>query len=322
MTYKEGMLNRVNDNVNEAMKDMPPFIKRFFASKPRMNSELSYATYWVAMRDFLTYLIEQKIIKANQLSEVSEDDIRMIKITNINQYINYLKKEKGMKPTSIKTRVAQLKSWFSYFEDDEIITTNIARRVEYNAKAPKEFKYSTLEDVDNIIKAIEDSNINEYDKLRNIAIVKLFIGSGIRLTELIGLDVQDVDLEENTIRVLRKGSETFEDYSIVNVAPSAMMAVENYLKVRHMRECEDDALFVSQRCNRVSKGSIENMFKRFSNGTASPHMLRKGNGNYLYNETGDLNLVANQLGHSSSQTTKRWYSEVSTDRAKKALENI
>lgn len=139
-----------------------------------------------------------------------------------------------------------LKSLFGYFVDAEIISRDITKNITVNPPKQKKIKYATIEDRNNLVKNLMNMK-NEYDRIRNIAIVYMLMGSGVRIHELVGLDVNDVDLNSETqqITVNRKGGDT----DIVPISAISKTSLEEYLLIRKERETEDNknVLFISEK---------------------------------------------------------------------------
>lgn len=146
--------------------------------------------------------------------------------------------------------------------------------------------------------------------LRDTAITKLLLGTGIRISECVGLDTDDIDFNENVLWVIRKGGKADKVYFNDDVAQALM----DYMDLERPDYADEDnhALFLSLRRQRMTARSIQYMLKKF--GTASlgrpnlsPHKLRKTFGTLLYDQSGDIKLVADSLGHASPETSAKYY---------------
>lgn len=163
-------------------------------------------------------------------------------------------------------------------------------------------------------------------KYRDIAIVTLLLGTGIRVSECVGLNISDVDFKNNGIRVLRKGGNEM----IVYFGFEVESALKDYLELSRNNitplSGHEDALFLSGQKKRISVDAIEKMVKKYSSAisvkTITPHKLRSTYGTALYRETGDIYLVADVLGHSDVNTTKKHYARLSDDRRRAASKAV
>ncbi|UNL87574.1 tyrosine recombinase XerS (plasmid) [Priestia koreensis] len=164
---------------------------------------------------------------------------------------------------------------------------------------------------------------------RDYAVISLFLGSGVRVNELANLRLRDLNFSTNEIAVIRKGNK--ED--IVSVVPQAMQDVKEYLDIRlqryRARNDEDDSVFVTRyqgSYTPLSVRTIQHMVKKYSkafqsNKSLSPHKLRHTYATQLVEETGDLVLVMNQLGHSSMNTAVL-YTNSDKERAREAAKKL
>ena len=163
----------------------------------------------------------------------------------------------------------------------------------------------------------------EKNKLRNIAIFTLFLGTGIRVSECVGLDIEDVDFRENRIRVMRKGGK--EEF--VYFGEEVRTALKNYIEISRENiqpvEGQEHALFYSIQKRRISVQAIENLVSEYAEQITTfkhitPHKLRSTYGTSLYRETGDIYLVAEVLGHNDVNTTGKHYAALDDDKKRSA----
>lgn len=148
------------------------------------------------------------------------------------------------------------------------------------------------------------------------------LGTGIRVSECVGLNLNDIDLKNDGIRVHRKGGKEVTVY----FSDELESLLLSYLAERkHMETAKghEEALFISLQMKRISVRSVEKLVKKYAKAVAplkkiTPHKLRSTYGTNLYRETGDIYLVADVLGHSDVNTTKKHYAALEDDRRKKA----
>ena len=157
---------------------------------------------------------------------------------------------------------------------------------------------------------------------RDLAILTLFLGTGIRISELVGIDMDDINFSANEFSVLRKGSKQ----DILVFGDEARSALLDYLLERERitpQAGHEEALFLSLQNRRISVRAVENLVKKYAQlvtplKNISPHKLRSTYGTTLYRETGDIYLVADVLGHKDVNTTRRHYAATSQDNRRKA----
>ena len=158
-------------------------------------------------------------------------------------------------------------------------------------------------------------------KIRDTAIITLFLGTGIRISELVGLDNDSFDFDENSFIVTRKGG----NKAILYFSDEVKYALQEYIveKSNDAKIPKDEpAFFLSMQYRRINVRSVENLVKKYSKLVSplkkiTPHKLRSTYGTRLYNETGDIYIVADVLGHRDVNTTKKHYAAITEDNRRK-----
>ena len=160
-------------------------------------------------------------------------------------------------------------------------------------------------------------------KDRDLAILTLLLGTGIRVSECVGLDLTDVDFKNQGITVTRKGG----NQMVVYFGDEVSSALETYIKGDRKAitplSGHENALFLSTQKKRMGVQAVENMVKKYArqvtpNKKITPHKLRSTYGTSLYKETGDIYLVADVLGHKDVNTTKKHYAAIDENRRRQA----
>ena len=163
-------------------------------------------------------------------------------------------------------------------------------------------------------------------RLRDVALLTLLLGTGIRVSECVGLDIDDVDFKNNGIKIRRKGG--YE--AVIYFGDEVADALHDYLEKRcHMIPLEghEKALFLSIQNRRITVRAVENLVKKYASSVTglkkiTPHKLRSTYGTALYRETGDIYLVADVLGHKDVNTTRKHYAAIEDDRRRKAANAV
>lgn len=155
----------------------------------------------------------------------------------------------------------------------------------------------------------------------------LFLGTGIRVSECVGINISDVDLENNAFVVTRKGG----NQVVLYFPPEVATALAEYISQRVQMETlpgHEDALFLSLQKRRLDQRSVQNLVKKYAAVAAplkdkiSPHKLRSTFATNLYQDTGDIYLVADVLGHSSVDTTRKHYADMTDQRRREASKHV
>ena len=167
---------------------------------------------------------------------------------------------------------------------------------------------------------------HEKTKTRDMALLTLLLGTGIRVSECVGLDIDDVDFKNNGIKIHRKGGAEV----VIYFGDEVRDALLRYMEERNQITALDgstNALFLSLKRSRINVRSVENLVKKYSKlvtnlKNITPHKLRSTYGTALYRETGDIYLVADVLGHKDVNTTKKHYAAIEDDRRRSAAQYV
>ena len=160
-------------------------------------------------------------------------------------------------------------------------------------------------------------------KQRDLAIATLLLGTGLRVSECVGLDLGDVDFKNNSVKVVRKGGNEMIVYFGEEVEKALTDYIEGDRKKIEPLKGHENALFYSLQRRRIGVQAIENMIKKYAiqiapNKHITPHKLRSTYGTTLYKETGDIYLVADVLGHKDVNTTRKHYAAIDENRRRQA----
>lgn len=232
-------------------------------------------------------------------------------------------------------RCSALRSFYAYYYRREMIETNPTVLIDVPKIHDKSIIRLDTDEVALLLDYIEHCGDQltgqkrvyyEKNKERDLAIVTLLLGTGIRVSECVGLDIEDVDFKNNGIKVTRKGGNEM----VVYFGPEVEKALKRYLEVRENiipLEGHEHALFYSAQRRRIGVQAIENLVKKYSQQITTtkkitPHKLRSTYGTALYQETGDIYLVADVLGHKDVNTTKKHYAAIDDARRRQAAKAV
>ena len=248
------------------------------------------------------------------------------------EYLSYYTKD-GVEYTNDergkRRKLASLRTFYRYFFTNELIRTDPAALVPMPKLHDKEIVRLDPNEVAILLDQVEAGTkmtksqlkFHEKTKVRDLALLTLLLGTGIRVSECVGLDLNDVDFDNMAIRVRRKGG--YED--VVYFGREVEQALLSYLEQRKHAvpaEGHEEAFFLSLQNRRMAVRSVENLVKKYaSTATAkriTPHKLRSTYGTALYQETGDIYLVADVLGHKNVNTTRKHYAAMKEERKRRA----
>ena len=313
MCYKNEKQKKEQLKLDAMLKDIPEFIQDYFVFLTSTTSKLNY---WSAIRQLLEWLVDQKIV-SNDLNNLTSDDLNGVTDVHIIKYLDGLKNGVYGKQCSLSTcgtKRNMFSGFWNYLQDKDYVNKNIVSRIpsdKYKTK-DKEVTLPTDEEIELFIGKLEGIK-SEIISIRNVAIVKLFIGSGIRIEELVGLDVDDLHVNKDgnvCIWVMGKGNQDENAMEEVLISKEAHNAINRYLLIRNANENFRGLkpMFLSERSERLSQSMIQDFFNEYSNGAIHPHMLRHYAGTMLYQKSeNNLELVREQLRHGNINTTAKYY---------------
>ena len=320
------------------MEELPPFCKEFFRGiEPRTSSRtrIAYAYDLSVFFDFLKR--ENPFFAKLDRMEIRLEHMDQLTVTDLEEYMEYLKyrfndndQEVTNKERGIMRKISSLKSFYNYFFRCEKLATNPAALVQLPKLHDKEIIRLDVDEVASLLDEVEQGDaltekqkaFHNRTKLRDLAMLTLLLGTGIRVSECVGLDIQDVDFKNGGIHIHRKGGKEVTVYFGTEVED----ALQDYLDERLGMDAmpgSEDALFLSLQRKRISVRSVENLVKKYArlvtpHKKITPHKLRTTYGTNLYRETGDIYLVADVLGHSDVNTTKKHYAAIEDERRRSA----
>lgn len=319
--------------LRELIVGLPRFSKDFFRGiepTTSSNTRIAYAYDLGVFFEFLS--VTNLSLRGIEISDYKIDILEKISPVDIEEYLEYLSyyEDKDIhrinSASGKKRKLTSLRSFYNYFYKREQITKNPSILVDLPRIQEKEIIKLEIDEIALLLDAIEEgTNItkgqkryHDKTKLRDLALVTLLLGTGIRVSECVGLDINDVDFELNGIKITRKGGNEV----VIYFGDEVCVALINYMEERKnliTKEGHENALFLSLQMRRMSVRSIENMVKKYASTVTklkniTPHKLRSTYGTRLYQETGDIYLVADVLGHSDVNTTKRHYAAIEDNR--------
>ena len=291
------------------------------------------------MREFL--LDENPAFKDYKMTDFTVDVLDQIKALDLEEYQEYLKVYQAGDKTEtngergLKRKISALRSFYAYFYKREMIETNPTVLIDVPKIHDKSIIRLDTDEVALLLDYIEHCGDQltgqkrvyyEKTKERDLAIVTLLLGTGIRVSECVGLDIEDVDFKNNGIKVTRKGGNEM----VVYFGPEVEKALKRYIEVRENiipLEGHEHALFYSAQRRRIGVQAVENLVKKYASQITTtkkitPHKLRSTYGTTLYQETGDIYLVADVLGHKDVNTTKKHYAAIDDARRRQAAKAV
>jgi integrase/recombinase XerC len=213
--------------------------------------------------------------------------------------------DQGLTVISVPRKIAAVRAMFKFLLREGILQRNVATRLRTPKTRQRLPEVMTAEKTNNLLDAAE-----QFSKERDLAFLELLYGCGIRVSELVGIDLEDIDLREGWLRVRGKGNKERE----VPVAGRAVEAIERYLAVRSAQP-DERALFINSRGTRLGDRQVRRLVKQYAllatgDSTVHPHSFRHAYATHLLSDGADLRAIQELLGHARLSTTQK-YTQVS-----------
>ncbi len=332
--YYKKLNNKKLEQINLIKKKLPIHTHSYIDNcilSYQVGTALSYSQDLLYFYEYI-HKYNPIIAKIN-LDEIPQDIINKLNPQDINAYQAYLLMTRQLNERSTARKMASLRNYFSFEAKNDFIDEDVTLKAAHNKKAKKRsITRLNQDDVKSLMNVVENCEVQsahakvyaEATAKRDLAIITLLLNTGIRVSECAGIDLDDVDFKENTIKIVRKGGDesklfineiirnTLKDY-IINERPN-------------LTETDDEnALFISLKHSRMSVRSIQRMVEKYGKSSGlsnalSPHKLRRTYGTALYNKTGDIYMVADVLGHKDINTTAKHYAAIDEEHKRLAAD--
>jgi len=344
-SYQTEEAKRAQERLRQLQKELPPFIVSFFRGINDTTAPKTREAYAIDLKIFFTYLItESSKLEGRAITDLTLHDLAYVTSDDIEGYKEYLSlyaKERNGTMVDIQNssrgksrKLASVRTMFSYYFKKGVIESNPSDRVDFPKVNKKAITRLEADEVANFLDEVErgenlparSQKFHEITVKRDLAITTLLLGTGMRISECVGIDLTDIDFNANYIRITRKGG----DEQFIYFGKEVETALKDYIKQRdeiEAREGYENALFLSLQSKRITIRAVQNLVKKYAKSVVplkkiSPHKLRSTYATNLYMETGDIYIVADTLGHSDINTTAKHYAKIADDRRRQAAKHI
>ncbi len=342
LTYHEQVNRELIKEQRRLLEQLPKFCTTFFRGIDSTTSPRSRVGYARDLKLFFNFIVNTNPqYRDKDIREIPLNLLDEIQVMDVEEYMEYLKlytdemgNEVSNSEYGVKRKMSSLRVMYNYFFNKQLITTNpaiLARMPKLHTKEivrmDENEMYDFLDKVEmgtNLSKKQLQSH--EKTKVRDLAMMTLLLGTGIRVSECVGLNMMDVDFKNASIKIIRKGGNediVYFGYEVEDKLQDYMIEREDIVTM----EGHEDALFLSSQKRRISVRAVEKMVEKYARITdtlkhITPHKLRSTYGTQLYQETGDIYLVADILGHKDVNTTKKHYAAVNEDKKRAARNRV
>lgn len=336
------------DRTRQICEDMPPYVTQFIVGIQMRTTPLTRFAYANDIKIFLNYLLKSRYKnRYTDVRQITLDDLSQLTAFDIEMFLEYLSyytvdgKKVKCGERAKERKLSALRSFFKYFFKHDLIESNITQKVDTPKIHDKPIVYLEKNEISRLLNEAttgeslsgREKSYHALTKERDIAILSLMLGTGIRISECVGIDIKDLNLETNTVLITRKGG----NRTILYFSNEVASAIIDYLNWREDQVTEQtsfgknvkdpEALFLSLQGKRINIRTVENLVKKYAGIAAplkkiTPHKLRSTFGTALYRETQDIYVVADILGHRDVNTTKKHYAAISDEIRKKSANLI
>ncbi len=318
------VINRLLD------EELPAFCLDYFMAIDSQTSTLTRLNYAHDLKIFFDFLCKKRY-KGKTVCELTLIDVDGVTNNDIEYFLVYLSHydyggvEHTCNERAKARKLSSVRAMFKYFFNKGMISVDNSAKVATPKLHEKPIIRLETEEVFNILDTAESGvgltprqrACHEKLKIRDAAILTLFLGTGIRISELVGLNNDDINFNDNSFIVTRKGGSKSILFFDNDVA-AALLRYMDFKDETDLSNSGEGALFLSSQKKRITVRAVENLVEKYAKIVSplkkiSPHKLRSTYGTQLYKATGDIYIVADVLGHKDVNTTRKHYAAISED---------
>ncbi len=336
--------------IREICRDLPPACYDFISAITVTTGTFTRLAYAMDMRTFFHFLQSERVAFSNKpLYLFKDEDLAAVSQSDLAAYVDYLTlyykndqddQSRPLKPLvnhelAIKRKLCSLRAFYEYLFMNQRVPSNVTQLIALPKVHEKPIIRLSESEMSRLLSVAETgekltARQQQYQKLtakRDYAMLSLFLGTGIRVSECVSLNIADVNLEDNAFLVTRKGGNQVMLYFPAEVAEALFAYLEERNKIEALPGHED-ALFLSLQRRRITQRAVQQLVKKYAAVAAplkpkiSPHKLRSTFATNLYSATGDIYLVADVLGHSSVETTRKHYADMREEHRRNAVNYV
>lgn len=353
-TFKEQEEIKLKAKAKKFMdENLPDFCKTYFRGRRSLSGN-SIVSYCYELEYFFRYLTEKNLyFRGKRIKEIELDDIDKLNVLDIEEFLDWLhyhkdddldrssipskkknyQREFSNKDTAIEKYVSCLSAFWKYFYERGMLSSNPVSLVERIKRKPKEIVYLTEKEQDKLIDSVmygtgltdRQQKFHQKTEVRDLALMVLFLHTGMRISEIYGINVQDINFDKHCVGIYRKGNK----YEEVYFSDECETHLKEYLNIRDsFKPLEnEDAFFLSGQGKRLCVRQIQKMVKKYAmaavpekSNVITPHKLRSTYATAILEKTGgDIRAVQELMGHQNIATTTIYAAVIGTKESKRNL---
>lgn len=323
MNYKDQTREHYQIRLNKLLDEMPDFCRAYFIGRENRLSEVTAFSYASNLHVFFDYLHRNnRYFGDREIRNFTLDDMMKLSTEDIEEFLHWMRYHEidGIvyrnSQATLNHYISAISGLYSYYIKRHHLTFNPVDAIDRSKMKKKKIVRLENDEKDRFLDAAQYGTglsrrqqfYHEKNRERDYAILTLFLDTGIRVSELVGINVNDLSFEKHAVSIIRKGG----NQQYIYFSDQTEQILRDYLDVRHMYHPVDDedALFLSKLGKRLSTQSIQVMVKKYASSALpdkmdkiTPHKLRSTFATDMLRATGDIKLVSEQLGHSNLNTT-------------------
>lgn len=323
MNYKDQTREHYQTRLNKLLTEMPDFCRTYFFGRENRLSEVTAFSYANNLHVFFDYLHRNNSYFGDRdIQNFTLDDMAKLSTEDIEEFLHYMRYHEtdGIvyrnSQTTLNHYISAISGLYSYYIKRRHLTFNPVDAIDRSKIKKKKIIRLENDEKDRFLDAAQygtglsprQQMFHEKNRERDYAILTLFLDTGMRVSELVGINVNDLNFEKHAVSIIRKGG----NQQYIYFSDRTEQVLHEYLNVRHMYHPveDEDALFLSKMGKRLSVQSIQVMVKKYASSALpdkmdkiTPHKLRSTFATDMLRATGDIKLVSEQLGHSNINTT-------------------
>lgn len=327
--------------LRQLLKELPYICNDYIMGIENRTSILTRLGYAQDLKIFFHFLTTEcaEFVNIKDIRQFGYEQLESVETFHIEMFLNYLTafEHDGVEYTNTEKtkarKLATIKSFFKYNYNKDRIPADPASKVLSLKLHDKAIIRLEVDEVAKLLDNVESGTglspkqlaLQKKTRKRDIAILTLFLGTGIRISELVGIDLDDIDFNINGFKITRKGG----NQTILYFSDEVAETLKEYISDRNSNKelADETALFVSLQNKRITVRAVQNLVKKYAGITTplkhiTPHKLRSTYGTNLYKETNDIYVVAEVLGHKDINTTKKHYAAISDEIKRKAASKV
>ena len=327
--------------LRKVLRELPEFCYDFFTGIENRTSTLTRLNYGYDLRIFFEFMFnETNAFNGKNINTLEPEDLNNVKAQHIERFLSYLSsyedKDGELKTNSERgksRKLSTIRAFFKYFYQKEMISQNVASKVPTPKLHDKNIIRLEHDEIPKFLDEVDSGDdlsghakgFHKITRRRDLAMLTLLLGTGMRVSECVGLNVDDVDFKTNALKITRKGG----NQVVLYFSDEVKVALFDYIEERNQNPYlkTEPALFVSLQNKRITPRAVQKLVKKYAEIVTplkhiTPHKLRSTYGTELYRQTGDIYIVADVLGHKDVNTTKKHYAAITEDIRKKAADKV